>query len=179
MAISTEMDWNLEATKYSNWNEREGESQSSDEDDGDEDEDEENEEEENNHEENEDDGLHHNGTTSCMELIPNLQGAKDDTGVRCIQNPNSSLAAWDTWAVPNIASANSILYKPQPISTEHPVVDRANHMKYQAPIGFNNPTQNTTTGESSFYSVLDPGSLSTCEPKTTFGRSSLSLTLLV
>ena len=184
MATPTkEVDWNLEAAKYSNSQEREAGSQSSDEDDGDEEEDEENDEEENEHEDNdheeiEDDGLHHNGTTSSMELMPNLQGAKDDNEVRSIQNSNSSLASWDTWAVPNIASANSILHTRQPRSTENQVVDGANHMQYQMPIGFNNPTQ-YTTGETSFYGVPGLDSLSTCEPKATFGRSSPSLDMLI
>ena len=184
MATSTkEVDWNLEAAQYSNSHEREAGSQSSDEDDGDEDEDEENDEEENerednDHEENEDDGLHHNSTTSCMDFMPNLQGAKDDAGVRSIPNSISSLASWNTWAVPNIASATSILHTRQPTSTEHPVIDGANHMQYQMPIEFNNPTQ-YTTGENNFYSVPEPGSSSTCEPKTTFGRSSPSLNRLI
>ena len=84
MATSTKaVDWNLEAQRYSRWNQGDGEGQSV-EDDGDEDEDEENEED--GDEEHEDLGAHQKGNTD------------HDAGATSIQIPDPNLVPWDKWA---------------------------------------------------------------------------------
>ena len=183
-------EWNLQSPRSSGCNEGKRITQLSDED---EDEDEENEDEENEDEEDEEEEeeeeegeeksqvqrLHYNSSACRLEAIPNSQGANDDIGARSIPTLDSNLTSGNTWAARSTPPANSVLYSTQPLSTDNPVADRADHMQYQTLFELNSSSQYRTPGESYFDSIPKADATSTGVSNTIYGKTSLLLFLYI